>query len=130
MQEDAMLIMAIPQTSFIDDLARWQVYQPACCFYSWNMVNLIYALAVSGFDCREGFLRQRKHDPMLWAAIYKSKHKPMDLAKTSWYDLMEKKLLPTTADDCVMKIGFLRQEFLTVEWLDRQRYNLAIEMMP
>jgi len=130
MREDAMLVLGIPQTTFIDDLARWQVYQPAGCYYSWNMVSLIHALAVSGFDCREGFLRQRRHDPMLWAAVYKSKHPPMDLASTNWYDLMEKKLLPTTADDCVMKIGFLRQEFLTVEWLDRQRYDLAVEMMP
>ena len=130
MREDAMLVIGLPQTTFIDDLARWQVYQPAGCYYSWNMVSLIHALAVSGFDCREGFLRQRRHDPMLWAAVYKSKHAPMDLAKTNWYDLMEKKLLPITADDCVMKIGFLRQEFLTVEWLDRQRYDLAVEMMP
>ena len=130
MREDAMLVMAVPQTTFIDDLARWQVYQHPGCYYSWNMVSLIHALAVCGFDCREGFLRQKRHDPMLWAAVYKSKHGPMDLASTTWYDLMEKKLLPVTADDCVMKIGFLRQEFLTVEWLDRQRYDLAVEMMP
>ncbi len=40
MREDAMLVMAVPQTAFIDDLARWQVFQPPGCYYSWNMVTL------------------------------------------------------------------------------------------
>jgi len=130
MREDAMLVMAVPQTAFIDDLARWQVFQPPGCYYSWNMVTLIQALATSGFDCREGFLRMKRHDNMLWAAVYKSKHAPMDRSKTTWYDLMEKKLLPITAEQCVMKLGYLRQEMLTLEWLDHQRHNLAIESIP
>lgn len=130
MREDAMLVIAVPQTAYIDDLSRWQVFQPAGCYHSWNMVTLIQALATSGFDCREGFLKMQRHDQMLWAAVYKSKHPPMDRAETTWYHLLEKKLLPVTAEECVMKLGYLRQELLTVEWLDHSRYNLAIESMP
>lgn len=130
MREDAMLMLAIPQSSWIDDLSRWQVESKSGTYYSWNMVTLIQALATSGFDCREGFLRQRQHDPWLWAAVYKSKHRPMDRRNTTWYDLLEKKLIPVAAEPCIMKLGYLKLEHLTVEWLDRQRYDLAIEMMP
>jgi len=130
MQENGMLILAIPQNNYIDDLSRWQVELKPDCYYSYNMVTLIRMLATSGFDCREGFLRQRRHDPYIWAAVYKSKHEPMDRRSTTWYDLMEKKLLPVSADNCVLKYGYLKQEFLVLEWLDRQRHDLAVEMLP
>lgn len=125
-----MLIISIPQFNYIDDLSRWQMYQPSGCYYSWNIVTLIQALAVSGFDCRDGFFRQRRHDQFIWAAVYKSQHAPMDRATTTWYDLAEKNLLPVTAQACVEKIGMVRQEFLTVEWLDHNRYDLAVESLP
>lgn len=130
MQENGMLMLAIPQNNYIDDLSRWQVDLKPDCYYTYNMVTLIRMLATSGFDCREGFLRQRRHDPYLWAAVYKSKHEPMDRRSTTWYDLRDMKLLPVTADDCIMKYGYLKQEFLTLEWLDRQRHDLALEMIP
>ena len=130
MSPNGMLLMSVPQSSYIDDLSRWQVIQQPKCYHSWNMVNLIQHLATCGFDCREGFLRQRRHDPLLWVAVYKSEHQPMDPADTSWYDLMDKKLLPVTAEKFIQATGYLRLDVLVVEWLDRNNYDLAVEMMP
>lgn len=130
LRPSGMLILSVPQTAFIDDLSRWQVYQPAGCYHSWNLVNLVQVLATSGFDCRDGFLRQRRHDPLLWAAVYKSDHQPMDPSSTTWYDLAEKKLLPISAEACVQALGFCRLDTMVVEWLDHSIYSLAIEMIP
>ena len=130
LRPSGMLLMSVPQTAFIDDLSRWQVYQQPSCYHSWNMVNLIQVLATCGFDCREGFLRQRRHDPLLWAAVYKSDTPPMDPATTTWYDLMDAKLLPLSAEQFVLKTGFLRLDAMVLQWLDRNNYDLAVEMMP
>lgn len=130
MSENGMLLISLKQNAYIDDLSRWQVELQHSCYYSWTMTMLIRMLATSGFDCREGFLRQRRHDPYMWAAVYKSKHAPMDRRTTSWYDLLDKKLTPVTIDQCIMKLGYVKQEHLILEWLDHQRYDLAVEMMP
>ena len=54
----------------------------------------------------------------------------MDPRSTTWYDLMEKKLLPVAAEQCVEAIGFCRLDMLVVEWMDHSVFNLAVEMMP
>lgn len=130
MADNGMLIISLRQNTYIDDLSRWQVDLQHGCYYSWTMTMLIRMLATCGFDCREGFLRQRRHDPYLWAAVYKSSHAPMDLKTTKWYDLLDKKLTPVSVDQCIMSFGHVKQEYLMLEWIDHQRYDLAVEMMP
>lgn len=130
LNDNGMLVLSVPQTAYIDDLSRWQIEHKSGCYHSWNIVNLIYTLATSGFDCRDGFLRMRRHDPFIWAAVYKSPIQPMNPRTTSWYELAEKKLIPESAIECVNLYGYLKHEFLDLRWIDKQNFNVAIESIP
>jgi hypothetical protein len=128
--EDGMLCLCVPQTSYIDDLGRWQMTSRSGEYFSWNMINLIQALAVNGFDCRAGHFKQTRHDPYIWAAVYKSTVKPMDPASTQWYDLQAAGLTPHSLDDYIQRRGYVSYEVLQVEWLDHSIYDLSVECLP
>lgn len=130
LKEDGMLCLSVPQTNFIDDLGRWQVNSYSGEYFSWSMVNLIQSLAVCGFDCRDGHFKQVKHDPYIWASVYKSSTPPQDPANTSWYDLKDLNLTPILLDECINRFGYVKHEFLKVEWIDHTIYDIALESLP
>jgi trans-aconitate methyltransferase len=116
--EGAMLVIAVPQTMQIqrNQLAH---YVNSGMFYHYSLVNLIYMLAVTGWDCRAGFFQQEAADPWIRAVVYKSKNQPMDPKKTSWYDLLSTELLPPSAEASVKAHGHVKQQDLVLPWLDK-----------
>ena len=116
-ETNAMLVLIVPQTT---NIHRNQLtfFQDSGCYYHHSMVGLIHMLAVSGWDCRAGFFKKNLTDNWLHAVVYKSDIAPMDPKKTTWYDLVEKKLLPESAGKSIMSHGYLRQQDLIVPWLD------------
>lgn len=116
--DDGMLVLILPQTTNIEfnDLA---FDQPSGCYYNHTMVSLIHMLAVTGWNCHAGFFKKQPDDPWLHAVVYKSELDPLDPAKTSWYNLAEKNLLPQSAADSINKHGYLRQRDLLLPWLDK-----------
>ena len=130
LKEDGMLVVSVPQTSFINDLGRWQMYSRSGEYFSWNMVNLIQSLAVCGFDCRDGHFKQKRHEPYIWASVYKGSVPPQNPATTSWYDLKDLGLTPIYLDNCIDRFGYVKHEFLKVEWLDHSIYDIALESLP
>lgn len=115
--DGAMLVIIIPQTTNIHH-HKLAFTQESYSYYHHTLVSLIHMLAVSGWDCKNGFFLKKPQDPWIHAIVYKSQHKPMDPSTTSWYDLMKKNLLPESADKSVFAHGYLRQQDLTVPWLD------------
>ena len=75
-------------------------------------------LAIAGWDCAGGFFQETPNDPCIHAVVYKGAQEPQDPRKTSWYDLAENNLLPESAAKSVNAHGYLRQQDLTVPWLD------------
>lgn len=118
LNDDGMLVLILPQTTNIVN-NKQEFVQLDQTFYHWTLVNLIHVLALSGFDCRDGFFQKNRNDPWLHAAVYKSQHQPMDPKTTTWYELCEKKLLPASGETGVFRHGFLRQEDLVLPWLDK-----------
>lgn len=118
MNPDGMLVIIVPQTTNIwYNLQEFD--QRDFCYHNWTMVSLIHALAMSGFDCRGGFFLKRPEDPWLHAVVYRSEHKPQDPRTTRWYDLLDRGLLPESAEPSVRRHGYLRQRDLVLPWLDR-----------
>lgn len=116
--DGGMLVLILPETSMID--RRHLTYiQPDGCYHHHSLASLIHMLAVTGWDCRGGFFLKEPTDPFLHAVVYKSEHKPMDPRTTRWYDLMDKQLLPESADKSVMKYGHLDQRDLVLPWLNK-----------
>ena len=88
-------------------------------YYNYTLVSTIHMLAVTGFDCKSGFFKKNFEDPWISAVVYKSKHTPMDPRKTRWWDLLQKDLLPGCAEASLNKHGYLRQQDLILQWLNK-----------
>jgi SAM-dependent methyltransferase len=124
MSRDGMLILILPQSTNLE--FRTQAFdQRDKCYYNWTVVSLIHILAVTGFDCANGFFKKNIDDPWLHAVVYKSPTAPMDPRVTRWYDLADLGLLPESAVQSVNRHGMLRQRDLVLPWLDKSRASLA-----
>jgi hypothetical protein len=82
-------------------------------------------LALTGWDCKAGFFKKDPHDNWLYAIVYNSDKPAMDPKTTRWYDLVEAKLLPESADKSVMARGYLQQKDLILPWIDRSIRRLS-----
>lgn len=124
MAKNGMLVIIVPQTTNLE--YRVQAFdQRAYCYYHWTVVNLMHVLAVSGFDCKDGFFLKTPQDPWLHAVVYRSDKDPQDPAVTSWYQLADQALLPESAMQSINKYGYLRQRDLVLPWLDRSIMSFA-----
>lgn len=88
-------------------------------YYSHTLGNLIYMLAVNGFDCNDAYFLKEQAEPWIHAAVYKSAVEPMDPRTTSWAKLAELGLLNKSMKDSVTKYGYLEENDLIFSWLDR-----------
>lgn len=118
-EKDAMLVIAVPQT--VNTEYHIQEYNLSLGHkYHYTMPQLIYMLAVNGWDCRSGFFKKTPGDPWLYAIVYKSNVEPMDPKETNIYKLVEEtELLPQCAVDGIHRYGKLRQRDLVLPWLDK-----------
>lgn len=123
MNLNAMLILSVPQHSGVQD-NKYYSRSYSGCYYHYTPVNLIYMLAVNGFDCRDAYMLKRFNDPWVNIAVYKSDVKPMDHKTTTWYDLVDTGLLNPTVVNSVNKFGYLRQEDVLYPWLDKENYYI------
>ena len=118
-EKDAMLVIAVPQT--VNTEYHIQEYNLSLGHkYHYTMPQLIYMLAVSGWDCRSGFFKKTPGNSWLYAIVYKSNVEPIDPKETNIYKLAEQtELLPQCAVDGIHKYGKLRQRDLILPWLDK-----------
>ena len=121
MTVNGMLLLSVPTHS---DIAYNQYYSRGYsgCYYHYHPINLIYMLAVNGFDCRDAYLIKKHQDPWINMAVYKTDQAPMDPMTTTWFDLADKNLLHPTMVDSINSNGFLKQEEICMPWLDKELY--------
>lgn len=114
-----VLVLSVPQTVNIE-FNRWSSKCLPGQPFSFTISNLIYMLACAGFDCKDGMFMKEADSPWLNVMVYKSEHKPVKTTDTTWYELMDKKLLPATADKAVMRFGYLPQSELITRWINQR----------
>ena len=115
---NGMMLLSLPQSTHYS-YNRLQTQSRHYCYYNHNIVNLIYMLAVNGFDCKDAYFLKEENDPWLYAAVYKSELAPLDPKTTNWYQLADRNLLPGTVVDCLNRYGYVRQEEIVTAWLDK-----------
>ena len=115
---EAMLVLAIPQTTNIYH-KELDFTQQDGCYYHHTIVSLIHMLSIAGWDCKAGFFKKSNADNWLYAIVYNSKKEPLDPKTTRWYDLVDAKLLPDSADKSILAKGFLDQKDLILPWIDK-----------
>ena len=120
---NGMLIMSIPQTTYLYN-NRLIVANYSHQYYSYNILNLMYMLAISGFDCRDAYFYRKENSPWLYAAVYASQHEPLPPNPT-WYDLAERQLINDSVINSVQKYGYARLEDVVVSWFDKNLYQIT-----
>lgn len=119
-----MLVIVLPQTTNIE-FNRQEFEQISGCYWHWTLVSLMHILAITGWDCRSGFFKKNPNEAWLHAVVYRSDHAPMDPAKTTWYELAERNLLPESAVACINRHGYVKQKELILPWLDKSVTSFA-----
>jgi SAM-dependent methyltransferase len=116
--DGGMLVLILPQTASV--VRRQLIHsQQDGCYYHHSLVSMIHQLAVSGWDCKNGFFLKHPDNTWLHAVVYKSSHAPMNPRTTRWYDLADCQLLPESAAEGVLKRGHLVHSDLILPWLDK-----------
>lgn len=123
MSVNGMLILSIPQSVHYEHNRLNNISRNGW-YYNYNVVNLMYMLAVNGFDCRDAYFYKDINDLWLHAAVYKSDVPPMDPKTTSWHNLIDKNLLNQSIKLCVEKYGYVKQEEIITTWLDKDFYQI------
>jgi len=123
LNKDGMLILSIPQGTYVYN-GGLKVEQHSQQYYNYNILNLIYMLAVSGFDCNDAYFYRKDNSPWLYAAVYASQHEPLTQNAT-WYDLAERGLINDSLQNSVNKYGHARLDDLVVTWLDKDYYKIT-----
>jgi SAM-dependent methyltransferase len=119
---NGMLLLSIPQTTYMHN-NRLVVSNHSNQYYSYNALNLMYLLAISGFDCRDAYFYRKDNTPWLYAGVYASEYGPMPNA--TWYDLVEHRLVNDSIVNSVDKYGHARMEDLIVSWFDKDLYRIT-----
>lgn len=124
MSVNGMLILSIPQTTYWDSrIGRLVVSVHNGQYFSYNLLNLMYMLAISGFDARDAFFYRDPDSPWLYAAVYASEEGPLD-KNTTWYDLADRNLINDSVISSVNKYGYARLEDVVVRWFDKNYYQI------
>lgn len=119
LNENAAIFLIVPQTVNIV-YNKPSVRTFSGNYYSYNVTNLMYMLATSGFDCSDGMFMKHADDPWIHCMAYKTNIPPFDPKTTTWYTLAEHNLLPKSAVESIKKWGFVKQEDLVTTWLDKR----------
>jgi SAM-dependent methyltransferase len=122
MNPNGMLILSVPQTTYVHR-NRLTIENHSNQYYSFNILNLIYMLAVSGFDCRDAYFYRKQNTPWLYAAVYATNTTLPE--NPTWHDLAEKNLINDSIINSVNKYGYAKIEELIVCWLDKENYRIT-----
>jgi SAM-dependent methyltransferase len=114
----AVLVITVPQTTNFS-LNREQFEQASGCFWHWTLLNLLHVLAVTGWDCSKGFFQKRAGEPWITAIVYRGEYVAVDPRRTTWYELCDSGMLPATVISSIQRHGYLRQQDLTLPWIDK-----------
>ena len=121
--ENGMLVLSIPQNTYINN-SRLTIENHSHQYFNYNILNLIYMLAIAGFDCRDAYFYRKENTPWLYAGVYATQHETLPKHAT-WYDLAERKLISDSLINSVNKYGYARLEDLVVAWFDKDLYQIT-----
>jgi trans-aconitate methyltransferase len=123
MSVNGMLVMSVPQAVHYEH-NRLNSNSYNGWYFNHNVVNMMYMLAVNGFDCRDAYFYKDVNDMWLHIAVYKSDVVPMDPQTTSWHDLVDANLVNESLKACIERFGYVKQEEILTTWLNKDYYRI------
>mgnify|MGYP003344572347 CR=1 FL=1 len=122
--ENGMLVLIVPQTVNLV-YNKLTVRSFPGCYYNYTITNLMYMLAVNGFDCRDAYFYKNAQSNWLYIAVYKSLE-PMNPKTTSLHDLAGKGLLHDSILNSLNKYGYINHDDIVYPWLDKDFYRATV----
>lgn len=80
-----------------------------------TIVSLIYMLALSGFNCKDGFLYKQPNTNIINAFVYKDSNDVYNYGEKTIYDLVD--FFPEPCQEQVTKFGYITNKGLILKWL-------------
>ena len=115
MSMGGMLYLAVPSTVNVLH-HRFQNYTPAMHYNTFTVTQIIYLLALNGFDIKDFYLQKLKYDDCIQVIVYKERD-PLPYT-TTWYSMIDDDLLNDNMRELVLKNGILSDQGLVTTWLD------------
>lgn len=123
LNENGMLILSVPQTTYmLNNRLTISAYDHQ--WYSYNILNLMYMLAASGFDCNDAYFYRKPNTPWLYAAVYATSEPSLQPGVT-WLELAERNLINSSVAQSVQRRGYAHVNDLVVTWLDKDFHRIT-----
>jgi SAM-dependent methyltransferase len=118
--KNGMLYLCVPSTINVN-YGRFKNYTYDHQFNTFTATQLIYLLALCGFDCDDFYLKKEKHQDLIQIITYKNRD-PF-AANSTWYELLEAGCFSNNIKDIIMSYGYLTDQGLITKWLDGVVYD-------
>jgi len=120
MQDNGMLYLRVPSTVNVVH-NKFKNYTKAGYYSTFTLTQLIYLLALNGFDCNDAFFRKLPYTDMIEAITYKvsEPHDP----SLSWHQLAETGMFNDNINDIITTRNYLTDQGLVTKWIDGTNFD-------
>ena len=120
MSVGSMLYLCVPSTVSMYH-NRFQNYTPSQNYNTFTVTQILYLLALNGFDVNDFYLQKEKYSDIIQVLTYKERD-ILDY-KTSWYEIADLGLLNDNLKEIVMSNNILSDQGIVTKWLDGTVYD-------
>ena len=110
-----MLYLNVPSTVNVLQ-HRFQNYTPPGHYNTFTVTQILYLLALNGFDVKDYYLQKRKFEDIIQVVVYKERD-PLPYT-TTWYSMVEQGFVNANMEEVIMQNGILKDQGLVTTWLD------------
>jgi SAM-dependent methyltransferase len=94
----------------------FQHYTPSQHLNTFTVTQIIYLLAINGFDVKDFYMNKHKYDDNIEVVCYKERD-PLPYG-TSWYEMVDMDILSDNIKEVVLSNNILSDQGLLITWLD------------
>jgi len=120
MSTGSMLYLCVPSTVSVYQ-NRFQNYTPGQNYNTFTVSQILYLLALNGFDVKDFYLQKEKYTDLIQVLTYKERE-PLPY-NTSWYEMFDMDILNENMKELVLGNGILSDQGLVTKWLDGTIYD-------
>lgn len=115
MSMSGMFYLCVPSTVSVL-YHTFQNYTPSMHYNTFTVTQIIYLLALNGFDVKDCYISKHKYDDFIEVIAYKQSD-PLPYT-TTWYEMVDRELLSDNMKEIVLKNGILSDQGIVARWID------------
>jgi len=120
MAPGSMLYLCVPSTVTIYQ-NRFQNYTPAQNYHTFTVSQILYLLALNGFDVNDFYLQKEKYTDLIQILTYKERE-PLPY-NTSWYEIADMNIVNDNLKSIIMHNGILSDQGIITKWVNGDIYD-------